>query len=408
MWIFLVFSISAGIVTLGIKQGSQKALRVIRTYPLPDDERPVVRIENYYNLQYYATFHVGTPGQEITLILDTGSSWTWVPASNCSCHETNYSFQSNTSSSFKGSGEMIVQHYGRGMISGQIFQDSLRAGPVSASQEMILVYQDNDLAGLSSSGLLGLGFKELSRDRKTFIENLKKEGKTEKAEFSIFLNNLNSNHDLESVFVIGGTDPKYIGGEGVTLNVVPNVGFWIINIESYQVGEKVNKERFLGLVDTGTSFLYVPNKIFDEFFLEINKTGRFIVDESGFRLFECKEEEVFTFPELKFKVDEQEMKISSENYLFYEQGICYLFVDANEGSYWLLGQVFIREYYLKFDMENFKIVAYPPFRNVVKNDGSAYVLACFGIGIIGLVVFVSRKKRAEEEKVGDGYLLMSN
>ena len=36
-------------------------------------------IHNKFNFQYFATFYIGSHMQEMDFILDTGSSWTWIP-----------------------------------------------------------------------------------------------------------------------------------------------------------------------------------------------------------------------------------------------------------------------------------------------------------------------------------------
>lgn len=410
MWIALLICLSSAIITVNLKQAHVKPLKMVKTYALPGSRSSVIKVTNYYNLQYYASFQVGTPGQEITLILDSGSSWTWVPSYNCTCHTSNYFFYSDASSTFNASGQMMVLRYGRGMISGQIFSDYLTAGSVSAKQDMILVYEDKDLDGLGSSGLLGLGFKELSNDRHTLVENLKSEGKIEKAEFSIYFSNLNSQVKSESVLILGGIDESYKEGEGIVLNVLPNAGYWIINIDSYSV-HQVNQvdEQFMGIVDTGTSFLYVPKRVYDYFFKELNKTGKFARDKDGFMSFKCRVEDIEGFPDLKFTVDGQELIISSKNYLFFEGGVCYLLMESSTSNYWLIGQVFIRQYYMKFDMQNFQIVAYKPSLRTGDNAKTGVTTAAWtGVGIVGFAFIYYLRRKNLDEGLTQRYVLMNS
>jgi hypothetical protein len=57
-------------------------------------------MENYFNLQYFASLYIGTGEQMLTFIYDTGSSYLWVPLNNCTCsYATNkYTINSYTQS----------------------------------------------------------------------------------------------------------------------------------------------------------------------------------------------------------------------------------------------------------------------------------------------------------------------
>ena len=101
--------------------------------------------------------------------------------------------------------------------------------------------------------------------------------------------------------------------------------------------------------------------------------------------------------------------ISSKNYLFFDQEVCYLLVEPNESSYWLLGQVFIRQYYMKFDMDNFQIVAYnPSLKTSDQVETGVTAAAWTGIGIVGFAFIYYWRKKSLDEGVTQRYVLMDS
>ena len=42
----------------------------------------IMSLANVENMQYKGTMYLGNPKQKIELIMDTGSSWLWVPSSH--------------------------------------------------------------------------------------------------------------------------------------------------------------------------------------------------------------------------------------------------------------------------------------------------------------------------------------
>lgn len=79
------------------------------------------KIFNYQNLQYFSTLYIGENRKEMTFIYDTGSTYLWVPLSNCTgCHTTNLY---TPASSFTTANQNDFIQYGAGRVEGVIAED---------------------------------------------------------------------------------------------------------------------------------------------------------------------------------------------------------------------------------------------------------------------------------------------
>ena len=93
-------------------------------------------MENHQNLQYYATLYIGSAEQEMTFIYDTGSTFLWVPLSNCSdCHTDNL-YNEDSSNTFSTSGVEDSITYGKGSVAGIVFTDNVKATTSTSAVNM--------------------------------------------------------------------------------------------------------------------------------------------------------------------------------------------------------------------------------------------------------------------------------
>ena len=110
---------------------------------------------NYNNYYMEAIVNFGAQRQPQRLLVDTGSSWTWTMADNCSndsklakCRETTEVFHPRESESFQALGEKKYIKYGKGEIEGDRVKDTVAMGPAESPDEIkadefpfLLVYQ---------------------------------------------------------------------------------------------------------------------------------------------------------------------------------------------------------------------------------------------------------------------------
>lgn len=163
-------------------------------------------IQGGMDVSYYGPLQFGTPGQELTVSIDTGSADLWIPTTCPSCSATQ--FTSATSSTFRdlkkkvslvyvslvnsascsNTNDVLVQ--GAGRVSGNIAQDAVSLGSLKIDQQRFVAVksESDDFMDYPSSGLIGLAFQSISRmNAPNFFESLLSARKLAAGIFSIHL-----------------------------------------------------------------------------------------------------------------------------------------------------------------------------------------------------------------------------
>ncbi|KAG2341554.1 acid protease [Suillus weaverae] len=212
---------------------------------------------------YIAAVGVGSPAKTYNLIVDTGSSNTWVGAT------TPYV---KTSTSVN-TGQAVSVTYGSGFFSGTEYTDTVTLG-----EGLTITKQSIGVASLSGSftnvdGILGIGPEDLTRRTlikspattiPTVTENLYSQGTISQKVFSVSFRPTTSQETTNGELTFGGTDAtKYIGSIAYTpiTTTKPSSTYWGIN-ESITYGSTTILSSTAGIVDTGTTFLYIATGVY--------------------------------------------------------------------------------------------------------------------------------------------------
>lgn len=349
-----------------------------------DTEYKSEAVTNYYNLQYYIDISVGTPGQVLTAVIDTGSSWLWIPSTVCECHESEHRYNESESASYENSNIYTSIYYGVGSVSGNISKETVSVSGLQATgQYFILASKDSSLDELSSDGLLGLAFSLLSSGHSTYIDNLKGQGQIEARVFSIYLSNY-FNPALQSTLTIGGYEKDYIHSDKLELNIIPDYGFWLTTSSSMTINSSngtvyIQHETYV-ILDIGTSFLLGPQEEISSIVKAINSTNKCeYLDQ--LLVCECNYTDLSSFPSIQFSMENNNYFVRPQSYIFVESGMCIVCIDYSGSWYWIFGQVFFREYYSVYDMDNYKVYLYQVQEHVTESSTSfgyaaVVVLAC--------------------------------
>lgn len=309
-----------------------------------------VVIRDLANVQYYGSIEVGTPGETISVIFDTGSSWLWVPSANCrSTCVGKTLFNDTESSTFVNFDKTFYAAYGSGKVKGDFGEDTVRLGDLVVRNQVLGLVSHGKFSGNSYTtgmfdGILGMAFPALSDGVPTLLDNAVAQGVLDEAVFGVFLGD-----DADGELTLGGVDEtRYVG----LMHTVPLISptFWAIAVSSASIGDRTIETNGIAIVDTGTSFLTGPTDSVQKLTKAVGAYQRF-----GAYFVDCEKVDDGAFPDLTFTIHGRAYVLTVKDMVLRAGPYCILAVstiDTKGRNEWILGDVFIRKYYVKFDMGN--------------------------------------------------------
>ncbi|XP_077675976.1 pepsin A-like [Eretmochelys imbricata] len=305
-------------------------------------------LTNYMDIEYYGTISIGTPAQDFTVIFDTGSSNLWVPSVYCSSAacKNHKKFNPSDSSTYKATSQSLSIQYGTGSMTGILGYDTVQVGGI---------VDTNQIFGLSETepgsffyyapfdGILGLAFPSISASGATPVfDNMMNEGLVSQDLFSVYLS---SNDQTGSFVMFGGIDSSYYSGS-LTWIPLSSESYWEITMDSVTMnGETIAcSGGCQAIIDTGTSLLAGPPS-------GVSNINSYIGTSDGTVRISCSA--MSSLPDIVFTINGIEFPVPASAYIIEESGSCMSGFESIylEGS-WILGDIFIRQYYVVFDRAN--------------------------------------------------------
>ncbi|GAN08429.1 aspartyl proteinase [Mucor ambiguus] len=354
-----------------------------------------LQLYNNEGAEYLINISVGTPAQNFTVSLDTGSSDLWVPSTSCSEKECPYSrfdpSKSSTLSIVKDTPPFYIA-YGIGSVNGTFAKDNVRLGDAHISQQIFgLASSTQDLILMSSSpsnGILGLGYPALTTGNvkyDPFLFRLHKEGLIQEPLFSI---SMGSVHDQgwTGELLLGGTNPEKYVGEIAYEPVWGENTYWMVGGKSVHIVKETTQSEVMlnntfasvrGLIiDTGTTLTYMDHALADEIVRMV--AGNVVLDQmSGVYLIDCGVRgDATTDYFLEFTMEKTKLVIPINDLILPlvggagvggpdERDLCMFGIapwmttgtsqKMNEKGWILIGDSVLRSTYLVFDMKNHQI-----------------------------------------------------
>lgn len=184
-------------------------------------------------------------------------------------------------------------------------------------------------------GIIGLAYDTLSTDfLATWLDNASVGDKS----FSFYLHGLNG----DSYLIVPGYDHSLMSS--MTKHKVIQQAWWVVNFTG--AGKKGNVQKFsdyTAIVDSGTSLIVGPYTVLGQFTDNINVAQ------------DCSN--VSSLPTIAFRIDNTDYELEGKDYAVeVAPGQCVMGIQSVPlMSQLILGDVFMRRYYVYFDMNNNEI-----------------------------------------------------
>ncbi|KAJ8403463.1 hypothetical protein AAFF_G00352350 [Aldrovandia affinis] len=316
---------------------------------------------NQYDMSYFGVINVGTPPQPFYVHFDTGSTTLWVNSVFCKSQACTYHplFDPAKSSTYQSNGQQFSIRYGTGSLTGVIGYDTVNLGELTVQHQKIglsITEPGSHFSRPLHDGIMGLAFKT---DQQTIVDTMIQQELVEEPVFAFYLSR-NSERGSEVVF--GGTDPSHYTGEIHWVPVAQD-SHWQLVFEGFEVNHQSTGWCQTGcsaIVDTGTSLLACPPQYVDG----LHRMLGGYKDQSGHYVFDCGI--VSSLPVLTFVMNGAHLHLDSSTYVLREEDsngnpYCRSGIEGSHQAYrnglpyWVLGDVFLRQFYSVFDQGNARV-----------------------------------------------------
>ncbi|KAJ6783263.1 hypothetical protein PWT90_10879 [Aphanocladium album] len=359
---------------------------------------------------YYATVKIGTPGQEFTLQVDTGSSDTWVPSSSaplCAVNKTSCTrgtFDSSKSSSFRNIGrdEFLIGYADESHSEGDFFQDSFDIDGLSISNFTMGLAKNTTV----THGLIGIGYanQEVSVSNSTPIGQypnlpiaLQRAGHINTVAYSIWLNDIRSK---QGSILFGGIDKKKFTGDLMRIDVLPQDGT-VSNFTALTVAltsiEAVSSsgsdwltisdaDVLSTVLDSGSTASRLPNEIAQQIWLEAGAEFSGAIGQAIIPCSFSKNKGYFSFgfagpngPRINVTMNELVLPSPPGDNTRFTSGVhkgqlacAFGIQNATVFDASILGDTFLRSAYVVYDLQNNQIALAPSKFNATDSDIAAF------------------------------------
>ncbi|KAH8555916.1 aspartic peptidase domain-containing protein [Umbelopsis sp. PMI_123] len=336
---------------------------------------------------YLIDVNIGTPLQNFTVIFDTGSSDLWVPSTACSqangCLGKTY--DTIKSSTFSNISIPFNIQYGSGYDNGTYVMDVVRIGDfVVNNQTLALVYNAVNTTSAAKptpyvDGILGMSWDtgvygiRHNYTYPPFIYGLYSTGQISTMSFGMHLGNLYSK-DYAGTVTFGGFDTtqftgnlQYLPAQPETYHNITRFVHWTVYGQSFQLQQSNTKHEFetgsaLVLLDSGTTLGLLPRSIVEGLLQDITGGNYTSLADATYTvscdLLNSTEVVDVTFPGMDsylpvtLQTPVKDLIIGLTNGM---NNSCIFGLVALDTSPYILGDVFLRSWYVYYDFMNTKV-----------------------------------------------------
>ncbi|XP_051849004.1 pepsin B [Antechinus flavipes] len=319
-------------------------------------------ITNYLDSFYFGEISIGTPPQNFLVLFDTGSSNLWVPSTYCqtqACSNHNR-FNPGGSSTFRSGGQTFTLSYGSGSLTVVLGYDTVTVQNIVVNNQEFGLSESEPTSPFYYSdfdGILGMAYPAMAvGNSPTVMQGMLQQGQLSEPVFSFYFSR-QPTQQYGGELILGGVDPQLYSGR-ITWTPVTQEVYWQIGIEEFAIGNQATgwcSQGCQAIVDTGTFLLAVPQQYMNAF---LQATGAQQAQNGDF-VVNCNY--LQDLPTITFVINGSQFPLPASAYVFNNNGYCRLGIEAtylpspNGQPLWILGDVFLKEYYSVYDMANNRV-----------------------------------------------------
>ncbi|XP_060087413.1 pepsin B-like [Heteronotia binoei] len=317
-------------------------------------------ITNYLNSFYFGEISIGTPPQNFLVVMDTGSSNLWVPSVYCNteaCANHNR-FNPSQSSTYSNEGQTYTLSYGSGSLTVMLGYDTLQVQNIVVQNQVFGLSEDEPASPFyyaNFDGILGMAYPAMAVGGYTAMQQMLRQGQLSEPNFSFYFSR-QPTVQYGGELILGGVDTQLFSGQ-ISWAPVTREVYWQIGIEEFAIGSQATgwcSQGCQAIVDTGTCQLTVPGQYIGSFLQAVGAeeyNGEYVVN--------CND--VQNMPTITFVINGSQFPLPPSAYVSTNNGYCYVAIEPtylpspNGQPLWILGDVFLKEYYSVFDMANNRV-----------------------------------------------------
>ncbi|KAM5182270.1 gastricsin-like [Mantella aurantiaca] len=306
---------------------------------------------------YYGQISVGTPPQNFMVLFDTGSSNLWVASTYCQSEacQNHPLFNPSQSSTYTSNNQQFSMQYGSGSLTGVFGYDTVTVQSLTiTNQELGLSVNEPGTNFVYSAfeGIFGMAYPSLSAGgATTAMQGMLQQNLLTYPIFSVYMNS------QSGAVIFGGVDNQLYSGQIYWAPVTQEL-YWQVAVDEFSINGQATgwcSQGCQAMVDTGTSLLTIPQQFLGDFLQYVGaqetQNGEYVVS--------CDNAQ--SLPTISFTINGVQFPLSPSAYILQNNGYCTVGVEVtylpsqNGQPFWILGDVFLRQYYSVYDMGNNRI-----------------------------------------------------
>ena len=314
---------------------------------------------NESNCRYFAILSSNSTNQNLSLLVDTTSSWLMIstsaltsayPYSNCS---------TSISTSWSGN-----------QVSGKLCSIIINT---NENQVKNLKFLLTNLSFPSSDGVLGLASSRLSDGFLPLVDQL------EESIFSLYF----SSESL-STLTIGGYSDDYYQGDPIEFKSYPHSGTWRLPIESISFKSSLFPIYSYAILNSSSSKIALPSSIFKKITQEIDLIldceveDSVVCDIEGFN--------ATLLPNLTLCLDRNTILLQFYDFAKCYRNSCHLLIESDSEDRVVLGVPFFEKFYTVFDQNKFAVSLFESRKNL--NSGVFNTIYIVGIVVLAVIISI--------------------